>query len=283
MGGTTTEWLASLMQSRYYDIDERRRGLTIPILPWIHPPVDRGIQALIRKLGIEHSYDKGQRLFTEDERVSQVGLVISGVTARNFGNHSARCEKAAAVSIPGHIACGNLNFFTQRPAFGRYFTLTPAKVVMVPQNTLFGVLKTERALLDKFVRHMECCTLSDRIGLAAMAFIPVDLRMKSFIVSWVLNYGQPYRKDGEVWVHMPTPLTRSNRSLIANTSTISTDKTLKIWKEGGYWNRTGDWVDFPIRPFEEAWEWIIAAADPSPYDFPKTLEEMLLLFSESHA
>ena len=81
------------MGNVYYSIDEKKKGCAVPVTPWLHPPVGKRLRDLITKLG-----------------------TVQGVTARNFGN-AVSGPKAAAISTPGHFACGNLNFLTRRLNF----------------------------------------------------------------------------------------------------------------------------------------------------------------------
>ena len=121
-------------------------------------------------------------LYPQGRKVSDIVLVQQGVTARNFGN-AVSGPKAAAISTPGHFACGNLNFLTRRPSLGTYFALTKAQVVVCPKDLLLPVLSTDPELFAYTIRLLESCTLSDRVGFALMAFAPVDLRLKAFVVT----------------------------------------------------------------------------------------------------
>ena len=105
-------------------------------------------------------------------KISDIVLVQQGVTARNFGN-AVSGPKAAAISTPGHFACGNLNFLTRRPSLGTYFALTKAQVVVCPKDLLLPVLTTDPELFAYTIRLLESCTLSDRVGFALMPSPPL--------------------------------------------------------------------------------------------------------------
>ncbi len=60
-----------------------------------------------------------------------------------------------------------------------------------------------------------------------MAFAPVEERLKAFVISWAVHYAKLSGRDGKPWLTMPVPLTRSNRCLLANASSVSTDTYLK--------------------------------------------------------
>ena len=123
MGNVSTEWLAAISTGRDYSIDEKKKGCAVPVTPWLHPPVGKRLRDLITKLGTVRELERQEILYPHGRKVSDIVLVQQGVTARNFGN-AVSGPKAAAISTPGHFACGNLNFLTRRPSLGTYFALT---------------------------------------------------------------------------------------------------------------------------------------------------------------
>ena len=68
--------------------------------------------------------------------------------------------------------------------------MTKAQVVVCPKDLLLPVLTTDPELFAYTIRLLESCTLSDRVGFALMAFAPVDLRLKAFVVTWAIHYGK---------------------------------------------------------------------------------------------
>ena len=54
---------------------------------------------------------KEERVFSPGERVDHVVLATRGVTARAIGSTKGD-SPAIALSTPGHLAAGNLNFFS---------------------------------------------------------------------------------------------------------------------------------------------------------------------------
>jgi CRP-like cAMP-binding protein len=209
MRNVSNEWLAAISTGRDYSIDEKKRGCAVPVTPWLHPPVGKRLRDLITKLGTVRELDRQEILYPQGRKISDIVLVQQGVTARNFGN-AVSGPKAAAISTPGHFACGNLNFLTRRPSLGSYFALTKAQVVVCPKDLLLPVLTTDPELFAYTIRLLESCTLSDRVGFALMAFAPVDLRLKAFVVTWAIHYCRrldqmPYSSDTE------QPLSRRQR------------------------------------------------------------------------
>lgn len=114
MGNVSTEWLAAISTGRDYSIDEKKKGCAVPVTPWLHPPVGKRLRDLITKLGTVRELERQEILYPQGRKVSDIVLVQQGVTARNFGN-AVSGPKAAAISTPGHFACGNLNFLTRVP------------------------------------------------------------------------------------------------------------------------------------------------------------------------
>ena len=160
MRNVSNEWLAAISTGRDYSIDEKKRGCAVPVTPWLHPPVGKRLRDLITKLGTVRELDRQEILYPQGRKISDIVLVQQGVTARNFGN-AVSGPKAAAISTPGHFACGNLNFLTRRPSLGTYFALTKAQVVVCPKDLLLPVLTTDPELFAYTIRLLESCTLSD--------------------------------------------------------------------------------------------------------------------------
>ncbi len=135
MKNTSAEWLQSLM----YPVNRQLVGddplhSQFPIFPWITPWVHPTIVDLIEHCGIVRELDAGEPLFSTNEKISSLVYVISGVTARCLANPEAQSKQAIALAPPGHFAAGNLNFFSHRHAIGRYYTLTPAKLIYCPRD-----------------------------------------------------------------------------------------------------------------------------------------------------
>ena len=128
---------------------------------------------------------------------------------------------------------------------------------------MLPVLSTDPELFAYTIRLLESCTLSDRVGFALMAFSPVDLRLKAFVVTWAIHYGK-LSADG--FIKCPIPLTRNNRCLVANASPVSTDNA---------WVRDGDFVTFPADFVDDAYQWMRSAEESSEYAYPNTFRELM--------
>lgn len=263
-----------------YDIDSKDPENAVPIVPWIHPPLHPDLQRVILKIGRRVSLQRLDRLVPVERRINHLAFVLQGVTARNFGTPKAgpETDKAAAILPLATLPSATLNFFTTRPAFGHYFALTKAEIVICEKPLLLPVLRAEPKLLGLLLKHFESCTLSDRIGLAYMAFASVEQRLKAFVISWAVHYAVPFHRDGNMWLKMPVPLTRSNRCIVANASSVSTDNHLKKWKDQDVWIRNGDFVSFPVSFFEDTYHWMRSSEEQSAYSYTSTLQE----FFEKH-
>ena len=141
-------------------------------------------------------------------------------------------SEAAAISTPGHFACGNLNFLTRRPSLGTYFALTKAQIVICPKDLLPAC---------PFYVSGTVCLYHPIIGklhalgpgrFCADGVFPCGPSSEAFVVTWAIHYGK-LSADG--FIKCPIPLTRNNRCLVANASPVSTDNALKRWKEEGAW------------------------------------------------
>lgn len=274
MSNVSQEWLSVVHNGRKYDIGVKTCDSSVPIVPWIHPPIHTKLQSLILRIGRKVPVPRQAQLISLERSICHLALVTQGVTARVFGNPNVGTEGAAAISPPGHLAFGNLNFFTERPAFGHYFALTKAEIVVCSKELLLPALKSDPDLFSLLVQHCESCSLSDRIGFAYQAFEPVEERLKAFAISWAVHYAKLFEAEGEPWLKMPVPLTRSNRCLLANASSVSTDNYLKKWKDQGVWIRNGDFVSCPVSFLEETYKWMRDSEEQSAYSYAPTLLEL---------
>ena len=120
----SSNWLKEIEVFRNRDSDD---SYNIPIYPWLAPPLHPKIRSLIERWGVEKEVPANAPVLGHiNERVDKLVLVKSGVTARNFGSACSVERPSVAFSVPGRLACGNLNFFSQRPCIGSYYALVQA-------------------------------------------------------------------------------------------------------------------------------------------------------------
>ncbi len=277
MKNTSAEWLQSLM----YPVNRQLVGddplhSQFPIFPWITPWVHPTIVDLIEHCGIVRELDTGEPLFSTNEKISSLVYVISGVTARCLANPDAQSKQAIALAPPGHFAAGNLNFFSHRHAIGRYYTLTPAKLIYCPRDILQAVIQKDMDLFKRVVIQFEMTSLSDRLGFACLSLLSAEERLKVLALIWAVNYGRFVQKDNQFWVKMPTPMSRDVRTRVTSTSLFWVDRTLKQWKQSKLWIRDGNWVYMKLALVEPIYQWIRhAGEEASDYLYPEQLETLI--------
>lgn len=277
MKNTSAEWLQSLM----YPVNRQLVGddplhSQFPIFPWITPWVHPTIVDLIEHCGIVRELDAGEPLFSTNEKISSLVYVISGVTARCLANPDAQSKQAIALAPPGHFAAGNLNFFSHRHAIGRYYTLTPAKLIYCPRDILQAVIQKDMDLFKRVVIQFEMTSLSDRLGFACLSLLSAEERLKVLALIWAVNYGRFVQKDNQFWVKMPTPMSRDVRTRVTSTSLFWVDRTLKQWKQSKLWIRDGNWVYMKLALVEPIYQWIRHAGEEvSDYLYPEQLETLI--------
>lgn len=277
MKNTSAEWLQSLM----YPVNRQLVGddplhSQFPIFPWITPWVHPTIVDLIEHCGIVRELDAGEPLFSTNEKISSLVYVISGVTARCLANPDAQSKQAIALAPPGHFAAGNLNFFSHRHAIGRYYTLTPAKLIYCPRDILQAVIQKDMDLFKRVVIQFEMTSLSDRLGFACLSLLSAEERLKVLALIWAVNYGRFVQKDNQFWVKMPTPMSRDVRTRVTSTSLFWVDRILKQWKQSKLWIRDGNWVYMKLALVEPIYQWIRhAGEEASDYLYPEQLETLI--------
>ncbi|MBQ9240131.1 MAG: Crp/Fnr family transcriptional regulator [Duodenibacillus sp.] len=268
------EWEAAIAQPRR---EARLDGSAsrVPVLPWITPSLHPELRSLIERLGSRRRLAAGESIFPANSPVRDLVMVRRGVTGRSAGDPDGQASQAIAISTPGHIAAGNLNFFTQQPAFGRYFALTPCEIVSCPSSLLRQVVTQDLNLMNITVRQFEACALSDRIGFACIALLSVEMRVKMLAYIWAVNYARVLNPGEEdMWLEMPVPLPRNVRCRVASTSSVSMDKILKQWKDSGLWVRDGDWVRLKTTLLNDVFCWLRKSSDPTVQPSASTLEDI---------
>jgi hypothetical protein len=238
-----------------------------PVFPSIASAAPPCIIRLFERIGIPRTLEAEEPLFSPGSPVNCLVLIRKGVTARAIGSET---NKTMAISIPGRIACGNLNFFTGRSCMGNYFAIVPSEVLYIRRELLLGIVENDAELLLHFVKTAELCALSDRMAFAALTLLPVESRLKAFYLAWAANYAR-YRREpnGEGWLVMPPSLPRKYLCYLVNSSRCSLDEILKKWKASAKfsWSRS----EVKIRPslLQESWQWMREIEEPSAFRRPK--------------
>ena len=182
----SSNWLKEIEVFRNRDSDD---SYNIPIYPWLAPPLHPKIRSLIERWGVEKEVPANAPVLGHiNERVDKLVLVKSGVTARNFGSACSVERPSVAFSVPGRLACGNLNFFSQRPCIGSYYALVPSVVVSIPQSLLFKVCEQDPGMLLLCATEFELINLSDRLGFGAHSRLGVEDRLLAYFLTWSVAF-----------------------------------------------------------------------------------------------
>lgn len=272
MARLSHKWHEMISQSRNGASGKSVLDSSFPVMPWITHALDPKLEALFLRVGTRRVLPTDALLFEVGEPIDQLVFVCQGVTARSMGNVD---ERAIGLATPGRIAAGNLNFFSQRHAIGRYFCLTESELCYCPRKLLLDVLKTDVELFSSYVAQLECAALSDRMSFACLALCDSVLRLKAFFASWAANYGTPVSRGGRACIEMPVPMTLAVQSKIVNSSLNWVDRIIHSWRDEGLWIRKGERVAVDVALLDEAWIWMRSLEEANErYQYPGHLHEL---------
>lgn len=227
----SANWLKEIEIFRNRSSDD---SYDIPTYPWLAPPLHSKIRSLIERWGVEKELaPKDPVLGAVNDKVNKLVLVKSGITARCFGSVLSVPRPAIAFSIPGRLACGNLNFFSHRPCIGSYFALVPSVVVMVPQSLLYSLCEKDPELLMLIAKEFELMNLSDRLGFGVHSILGVEERLLSYFITWTVAFGREEVIDGVSWIRMPAPLRGEALQFVVNCSAAALERALGNLKSSG--------------------------------------------------
>lgn len=137
---------------------------SIPSYPWLAPPLHSRIRSLIERWGVETELGANEPVLGHvSDKVDKLVMVKSGITGRCFGSIYGVKQPGMAFSIPGRLACGNLNFFSHRPCVGSYYALVPSVVISVPQSLLYSLCEKDPEMLMIVAREFELVNLSPEL------------------------------------------------------------------------------------------------------------------------
>lgn len=251
----SSDWLGALRRYRVDSADVAQSAM--PFLPWLTPTVHPRIIELLDQLGHVRFLQKDEKIFHARSPVDKIAYVRAGVTARTAGDPHAQSASAMAIATPGRLATGNLNFFTQRAAFGRYFAVVPAEIVICDRQDVYDVVIHDAELLRIFACQFEASALSDRIAFISMALHDAQSRLKTFSCAWAICFGEMVTDEtGLEWIKMPVPLTRQVRASIIKVSSNCIDNILKQWMRAGLYLRKGDCVWIQPHLVEDIYQWM---------------------------
>lgn len=214
---------------------------SIPTYPWLAPPLHSKLRSLIERWGVETELAPHDPVLGHhNDKVDKLVLVKSGVTARCFGSIYGVQRPAVAFSIPGRLACGNLNFFSHRPCIGSYFALVPSVVISIPQSLLYSLCEKDPEMLMLVAREFELINLSDRLGFGVHSSLGVVDRLLAYFITWAVAFGREEQIDDAEWIRIPAPLRGEALQYVVNCSSAALERALSSLKSSGNYVQQSD-------------------------------------------
>lgn len=274
MAKLSKAWHETLANSFAPSVESEIERSPIPIMPWITHRLDPAFLSLVLRLGLRRNVRAGDLLFEHSQKIDELLVVTRGITARSMGNLDGQ---AIGLATPGRIAAGNLNFFSGRHAIGRYFAITDCELRVCPRSLLLPVLESDPELLKICAVQFECCALSDRLSFACLSLLEARDRLKAFLATWAVNYGELLVDNaGNRWIRMPIPTTIQTQSQIVNTSLNWVDRILHGWRKSGLWRRDREWVCVSPILLEETYHWMRSLEEgDNLFHYPDSLETLI--------
>lgn len=249
-----------------------------PLLPWIAPHVPQPLLDMIERLGTVRQLKPGDYVFAQHERVNRLVYVRSGMTGRAVVEPASKNPEAMAISPPGRLGAGNLNFFSGRPCAGRYFAICRSEIVSCPQSLVLAMAKHDPEFGWLLVHYFELCSLSDRLAFATQVLLPVPLRLQMFFLSWACSFGQETEHPDLPgrWLSMPAPFARPDIARVIYASLISIDRLLCDWRQAGLMMRDGERLWLRPELLSEAHAWL-CRTEESVSGHPRPAELVAML------
>lgn len=265
----------------FEDIEKTRQspwngsaGPDFPVVPWIHPELHPQIRSLIERWGTEKQLGAQDPVLGTSDRVDQLVFVKSGITARCVGSPFSQSRLSVAVSIPGRLACGNLNFFTHRSCLGRYFALVPSVTLSVPQDLVMSLAKKDPEFMQILCTQFELANLSDRMGFAAETLLDIDDRILVFFMSWAAVYGHKITEGDTDWVEMPLTLRGEALRYVINCSSAALERCLAALRKDGTLIVENDRMRVQLKALEKAHQWLRSSEEPGVMPRPEMLSRL---------
>lgn len=267
-------WTASVNEAiaRRRDCWDARHPSEIPVLPFVTHALHPELAALVRRIGVRRRYRAGSAFVQKGSPVSDLALLENGVSARTLGS----AGRAIAISLPGRIAFGNLNFFSGQPCFGSYYAVTECELTLVPQELMRRILEQDPGLSWLLCTQFELARQSDRLSLAMLPQLQTSERLKAFFLSWCATLGH-FETDpgGARWISAPSPVARREICRVVNASEVSVNLELAAWRRSRDLESARRSIRVKPSLFEPVWDWILRAEEPGAVSRSRTLEEAL--------
>ena len=269
----SSNWLKEIELFRNRLTDD---SYSIPTYPWLAPPLHPELRSLIERWGVETELAPHDPVLgRQNDKVDKLVLIKSGITARCFGSIHGIQRPAVAFSIPGRLACGNLNFFTHRPCIGSYFALVPSVVISIPQSLLYSLCEKDPKMLMLVAREFELINLSDRLGFGVHASLGVVDRLLAYFITWAVAFGHEEEIDGVSWIRIPAPLRGEALQYVVNCSPAALERALSSLKSAGNFVQQSDSALIKLECLLPVHRWLRNIEERSSELYRKPLRNIL--------
>ncbi|MDO4937497.1 MAG: hypothetical protein Q4E62_06235 [Sutterellaceae bacterium] len=271
----STQWLETVARprSRSWQLP---LGATEPLLPWITPEVPPALKALFQAEGVAREFAPGEYIYTPSMPLTLMTLVVNGVAGRAFGSMYNQAKQGMALAVADRICGGNHTFFSGRPGNGRYFAVTPLKVLILPNARIKEVMREDLSFARQMQVQLECCIQSDRIGLAANSVLPVQQRIGLYFLSWAFAYGQLEMFDDKEWVKFDAILPQTQIARVVSASLIHIKRGFAELKAADDIRSDAGTTWLKSSVLDPLWQWLCSNEEPlSDMPRPKDWRQFL--------
>lgn len=275
MRAPSAQWFTAIENTRHA-MWQSDIGPDFPVFPWIHAALHPKIRSIIERWGVEKKLNAQDHVLGASDRVNQLVLVKSGLTARCVGSPFSQSRLSVAISIPGRLACGNLNFFTRRPCVGRYFALVPSVIVSVSQDLVMSLAKKDPEFMLILCKQFELANLSDRMGFASETLLDIDERILVFFMSWAAVYGHQVTIDNTEWVEMPLTLRGDALRYVINCSSAAIERSLASLRKSNTLVVENDMMRVQLKALERAHQWLRSSEEPGAMTRPELFSRLCI-------
>ncbi|MDO5531560.1 Crp/Fnr family transcriptional regulator [Sutterella sp.] len=234
-----------------------------PLMPWITPAVPAALEKLLLEEGQRRKLEAGEYVYTPRMSLNLMTVVTSGVAGRAFGSMYNQSKQGMALAVAHRICGGNHTFYSGRPGNGRYFAVTDCEVITLPNARIRERMEEDADFRHEVEVQLECCIQSDRIGLAANAVLPVQDRVKLYLLTWAFCYCTLEKRDGEEWVRYPLILPQTQIARVTSASLIHVKRCFSDLRASGDVVADGDQHLLRATALDGVWSWLRSSEEPS--------------------
>lgn len=274
----SSEWFEAVSRDRFATSWSGVRGPRLPTMPWIKLPLHARIREIFEKYGEDLTFEPEEKLFP-NTRVTHFMMVRQGITGRIAASPDAQASSAMALSSPGRLASGNLNWMTHRPAIGRYKALSHVEVKAISHidfEDLISLKGDSLDLLKMMLTQFELGNLSDRLGFSILSLLGASLRLQALYLAWAVFYGNIKQMGGRDVVTMPSPGRRTHIEQVISVSSVTMDKLSALAHEEACFDRQGDFISLDASWLQDVHQWMRESdGEGALYPRPSRVEDFL--------